>query len=344
MRKIQRENIKKILLIRRDNIGDLICTTPAIHALRESYPDAMLGVLVNSYNAHAVINNPDIDKIHIYEKFKHVYSKGRYNVWSSNARVLFDIRNECYDVAIGCSNKYSSRLARYAFLTGARYRIGYLPAGKKSVYYNLPLIEASEPVHEVISVFRLLASFGIEVEPSKLVLMPSKITQEKVITLLQSSNFSTDKLVAVHISSRKPNNKWPKEKFAELINKLVNNDNAAVMLLWAPGSKDNPYHPGDDEDAEWIRKAVNAKIFSYHTERLDELIAALSIARLVICCDGGAMHITAALGKPILTIWGSTDKRRWAPWKVDNIILQKGKTADEITAEEVMAAFEKLWR
>lgn len=54
----------KILFIRRDNIGDLICTTPAIHTVRKEYPDAKIGILVNSYNADAIINNPDIDEIY----------------------------------------------------------------------------------------------------------------------------------------------------------------------------------------------------------------------------------------------------------------------------------------
>ena len=115
------------------------------------------------------------------------------------------------------------------------------------------------------------------------------------------------------------------------------------LILWAPGSSKNPFHPGDDEKAEAIAGKMRGAVL-YKTRRLGELIAAISVCGLVICCDGGAMHIAAALGKPILTVWGSTDKRRWSPWQVDNIILQKGKRADEVTAGEALSAFEKLWK
>jgi len=69
-------DIKKILLIRRDNIDDIVCTTPAIHAVRGKYPDAKIGVLINTYNADAVTNNPDIDEVYVYERVK---------VWRRNA-------------------------------------------------------------------------------------------------------------------------------------------------------------------------------------------------------------------------------------------------------------------
>src|SRR5574340_622296 len=151
----------KILFIRRDNIGDLVCTTPSIHAVREKYPDAKIGILVNTYNADAVSNNPDMDEVYIYEKAKHVPDKSKLSVWLNNLRVLQKIRKERYDVAIGCG-AYSPRLARYTMLTGAKTRIGYIKKGmKKSKFYNLPLYEPEKTLHEVEKTFNLLTPFGI---------------------------------------------------------------------------------------------------------------------------------------------------------------------------------------
>ncbi|MDA8339574.1 MAG: hypothetical protein M0Z70_09780, partial [Nitrospiraceae bacterium] len=82
---------------------------------------------------------------------------------------------------------------------------------------------------------------------------------------------------------------------------------------------------------------------AYKTTQLKELIAALSLADIVVCCDGGAMHIAAALGKPIVTIWGSTDPNRWKPWGVRHVILQgESKRAENISAQAVLDAVEKL--
>ncbi len=343
MNGIKIESVKKILLIRRDNIGDLICTTPAIAALRKNFSEAKVGILVNSYNADAIANNPDIDEIYVYEKAKHIEDKNRFSVWLKNLKLLSKIRKEKYDIAVGCGYKYSPRLARYTFLTGAKKRIGYAPSNK-SFYYNIPVNEPSEPIHEVAAAFKLLEPLGITGEPSKLVLMPSINEKEKVLKHIEMEGFNCDNIAAIHISSRKENNRWPIEKFIRLGNEMIKKYTVTPLILWAPGSSDNPYHPGDDEKALKIANGLVSKPILYKTTRLKELIAAVSVCRLVVCCDGGAMHIAAALGKPIVTIWGSTDKRRWSPWKVKNIILQKGMNADEIYVGEALPAFETLWK
>ena len=65
------ESAPKILIVRRDNIGDLVCTTPLIAALRRRFPDGWLGALVNSYNAPVLDGNPDLDAVFVYTKAKH---------------------------------------------------------------------------------------------------------------------------------------------------------------------------------------------------------------------------------------------------------------------------------
>ncbi|MCX7724740.1 MAG: glycosyltransferase family 9 protein, partial [Thermodesulfovibrio sp.] len=340
--------------IRRDNIGDLICTTPAIHAVRQAYPRAKIGILVNTYNAEAIMNNSDIDEIYIYEKAKHVPEKNKLSVWLNNLKVLMKIRKEKYDVALACGS-YSPRLARYTYMTGAKMRIGYLPENiQKSIFYNLYLKEPKKPMHEVERVFRLLSFIGIEGKPDKMKIYPSSEKIQKVRQLLINSRFSVksqnDKisqnniiLIAFHISSRKPENRWAPEKFVRLASLILKKyHNVSIMLLWSPGSEKNPYHPGDDEKAEYIIKAV-PNIIPVRTVHLSELIAALSLANLVVCLDGGAMHIAAALGKPIVTIWGSTDPSRWKPWGVKHIIVQHNKKNTEyIDVELVWQAIEKM--
>ena len=64
--------LQQILVIRRDNIGDLVCTTPLLTALRRQYPQAWIGVLANSYNAPVLQGNPDLDAVFCYRKLKHV--------------------------------------------------------------------------------------------------------------------------------------------------------------------------------------------------------------------------------------------------------------------------------
>jgi len=349
--------IDKILFIRRDNIGDLICTTPAIHAVRQKYPHAKIGILVNSYNAEVVKNNPDIDEIYIYEKAKHVPEKNKILVWWNNFKLLMKIRKEKYDVAIACGS-YSPRLARYTYMTGAVVRIGYLPKSiKKSTSYNMPLHEPEKPMHEVERVFNLLSPFGIDGIPDKLRVFPTQTEIQKVKELLNDRGFfaaahnnpenpqndnKNKFLIAFHISSRKPENRWSADNFIKLAKLITNKYNAKILLLWSPGSEKNPYHPGDDEKAEFILKSF-PQLIPYKTKSLSELIAAMTLVDFVVCLDGGAMHIAAALDKPIVTVWGSTDQSRWKPWGVKHIILQdETKKADSIKPEQVFDAVEKF--
>ena len=59
-------------MVRRDNIGDLVCTTPLLAALRRAWPQAWIGALVNSYNAAVLDRNPDLDEVLVYTKLKHL--------------------------------------------------------------------------------------------------------------------------------------------------------------------------------------------------------------------------------------------------------------------------------
>ena len=79
------------------------------------------------------------------------------------------------------------------------------------------------------------------------------------------------------------------------------------------------------------------------TQQLEELISGLSLCDSVICSDGGAMHLAAGLGKPILCFFGKSDSARWHPWGVPHLVLQKPSlNVADISVAEALADFEKL--
>lgn len=335
--------IKSVIFIRRDNIGDLVCTTPAIRAVRLAFPDARIGALVNSYNADVIRGNQDINEVFVYEKWKHAGGKTRPRVWFENWKELRRVRAAAFDAAVGCSYAWSARVAKLTASTGAQIRVGVAPAQPACASYTCAVPEAPAPIHEVEAVMRLVEPFGIHGTPPPLVVHPDPAEVKGILRRLGEAGMcGGDRLVALHISSRREQNRWPKEAFA-MLGDLLQTDGARVVLLWSPGAADNPLHPGDDAAAQWIASTMKTPPLSVSTGRLGELMAALSLVDSVVCCDGGAMHIAAGLAKPIVAIWGSTDERRWRPWGVPHIIVKNDNNAGATGIAQVYAACKKLF-
>ena len=336
-----------ILVIRRDNIGDLVCTTPLIHALRKHFPKARLSVLVNSYNRPVVENNPDIDVIYAYMKAKHREpGQSVLGVLWKRLQLMRELRRQRFDYAIIAGAHFLPRGMRLARAIKPKHIVGFTEPGKRGIEHIDTGVTYTQPkpLHEAEDVFRLLAPLGISGEPPAMRLFPAAAAVASAQSALRAKHLALDNLIGVHISARKPLNRWPAENFADLIRRLHQAHGADFMLFWSPGSVANPRHPGDDEKAQQIMDAVkDIPVLAYPTDSLDQLIAGLAQCRAVVCSDGGAMHIAAALGKPILCFFGKSDKTRWYPWKAPHVLLQPPSlNVADIGVDEASRAFDQL--
>ena len=290
----------RILIIRRDNIGDLACTTPLIAALRARLPRAWLAALVTTYNAEVLARNPALDEIFVYEKLKH-RSAGLISHLRTRLGQLSRLRHQQLDcVLVPAPSPQSLRLAQ-------RLKPGQVIAAPTTF---------PAAMHEVERTFAMGGSLGLSGVPGPLRVF---VDGEKAFELEQ--RIGAGPFTAVHISARRPAQRWPLERYAALAAHL--SKQGRVMLLWAPGSRENPRHPGDDEAARQIvDRAGNPAVIPLATPDLKTLIAALSLARSVVCPDGGAMHLAAALGKPVVALFGDSPVNRWRPWGVPHRVLR----------------------
>jgi ADP-heptose:LPS heptosyltransferase len=151
--------------------------------------------------------------------------------------------------------------------------------------------------------------------------------------------------IGIHISARKPSQRWPAERFAETIKAIASLGPVRFILLWSPGTENNPLHPGDDAKAREVmaRVGASATVIPSPTQTLAELIAALAECDAMICADGGAMHIGAGLGLPIVCLFGNSGATHWRPWGVHYRLLQKPSLdVADIGVDEVVSAFASL--
>ena len=332
----------KILVIRRDNIGDLVCTTPLIGALRRRFPRAHIAALVNTYNRQVLEGHPDLDAVYAYAKAKHrLPGQSRASVYWDKFVLMRKLRAQRFDYVLLASSHPGASALRLARWISPAHIAGYAePTGL--VDLALPH-DAAGAMHEVEDVFRLAQLFGIEGAPGKLSMAVDAAARSRASAALGVRS-SERKLVALHISARKPSQRWPAERYAELM--LALGGAFDFLLLWSPGATDHPQHPGDDAKAQVIMQmAGKLPLVAYPTHELKDLAAALSLAEYVICSDGGAMHIAAALGKPILCFFGDSDATRWHPWSVPYRLLQPDSrdTAD-ISPAVALQAFLELQR
>ena len=313
----------RILILRRDNIGDLACTTPLIDAIRARLPRAWLGALVTTYNAEVLARNPALDAVIAYEKLKH-RSGGLVAHLSRRLGQMAQLRREKPDlVLVPAPAPQSLKLAR-----------SLRPGRVVAAPLNFPA-----GMHEVERCFGLGASLGVAGKPGPLRIFADRAKAEELRRRVGEGPW-----VAVHISARRPAQQWPLERYAALVREIAARER--VILLWAPGSRDNPRHPGDDEAAARILREASADaVVPVETPDLATLIAALSIAERVICPDGGAMHLAAGLGKPVVALFGDSPVARWRPWGVPHCVVrpESGNLAD-LPLQAVADAYLELRR
>lgn len=341
---------KKILVIRRDNIGDLVCTTPAFAALRTLYPDAEIGALVNSYNAEVLRGNPSIDRVFVYQKLKHAGNlASRFKALTQRLKLIAQLRRWGPDFTILAKASHDRHGLNFARQIGAKNIIGYVP-DDLSQAKGLPDIRLATlefaAVHEVEAVNGLLKPLDISDALGPLQVFPDL----NAVATIEQGIANAPRRIALHISAREPERRWGIDNFIALTKHILQaQPDTQILLFWSPGKADDPHHPGDDAAAARLIKAVQSdRLIPMPTQSLSELIASLSLCDLFIGTDGGAMHLAVGLNKKILALFeNKPDKlNHWYPWRVESQVVHSVDVAkpdiDQITLGQVQEALDRL--
>ena len=343
----------RFLLIQRDNIGDLVLSTPFIRVLRERYPDARIDVLANSYNAPVLDRNPHVNAIFTYTKWKH-HSPGQTLLrhYLDSGRLWRALRNANYNVAVLLNRSFSRHALRLALTSGARSVAGFtdghgflerridLPVPIATIDHQHMVQRAAALLQAIDPGTRERAAANAELPPCELFPDPAlqaRLTQE----LTAAGILPRPRVVAVQISARKLDQRWPAERFVELIHALHAKVQCAVLLFWSPGAATNVFHPGDDAKAQFILDRCHGlPVYGVRAHTLGETVAGFSLTRLMISSDGGAMHVAAGLQLPIVGMFGATVLDLWHPWRTRYVALRPPSldVADVPVADTLAAA------
>jgi ADP-heptose:LPS heptosyltransferase len=315
----------RILVVRRDNIGDLVCTLPVFEGIRQHYPDAHIGALVNSYNAPLLERNPYVDRVHIYTKSKHRPDAGLRALVRDRLRLVAGLRKESYQVVLHAGSRPRSEMRALTRLAGISEQV----VGQ----------DEDRSLHEVDRVYGLLRALDIPGPPPAPRLVLARQAIVDVREALTKSGY--EQAIGLHISAREDENRWPLENFETLIRSSTKRG-YRFLVFWSPGDVSRAEHPGDDARArELLDRCRELPVLGHPTSDLLGLAAGLAAVRVLVGSDGGHVHIAAAVGTPVIGLYCEHKVNHWRPRGAGHVVLQ-GKRVDAISPDAVLAILDRI--
>ena len=301
----QKIHARRILVIRLDLIGDLVLSMTIVRTLKRSYPEAEIDLLALPASAQVVMYDPDLNEIITYDPNVWRRPKALFQAknWRNSYNLLRLLRARHYDIAVSAFGNWAGIITA---LSGAKRRVGF---GSES-YPGLMTDNVrgrhwrpGDHKHEVDYCLELAKAAGATIGPADRIprLYVDQQAQQQLQHLLAQTGINPVKpLIACHLSSNNGQSKrWPTPYWATLIDKLIRDLDAQVILTGATG--DLPL-------IESVTRCMQQHAINLAGKTsLPQLVALLQKANLVISGDSGPMHIAAAVRTPLIAIHGPTD-------------------------------------
>ncbi len=304
----------RILVIKLRYLGDVLLTTPVFDTLRSRYPDAFIAAVVNRGTEDMLTKNPAIDKILTIERDSRLLTD-----FQKQFQLIKEIRNLHFDIALELT--HSDRAAVLAWLSGARRRFAYRPRKEKRLHLKLlltDLIPVSKNLHVIEKHLEMARALGCSFLPTKPMLYWSPQDQSACEDILKSNGVSGNlPYVVVHPTSTAIHKVWTAEGYAALCDYLTEKKAIRTILICGKDEEEFRLNRKICDLAKCPPLDLGGKL------SLKQTAALLSKALLFIGIDSGPMHMAAAVGTPVLAIFGPSRPWRWGPWGEGQVIVQK---------------------
>ena len=303
------------IVIRATNwVGDAIMALPALHAVRTRYPDAQIAIVARPYVADIYRGQGISDELIAYDP------KGEHRGWTGRERLARELRASRFDVALLLQNAFDA--AWMAWRAGVPQRIGYARDGRSLLLTRaIPVPKQGQiPAHEKFYYLELLHRAGwiesLPDEPHITLEVTSAARQRAAQTLLEAGARPGVLRIALGAGASYGSAKcWPPDRFAIALNEILSQTDADVVLFGTPAEAAVASAIANDLCRPPIDLTGKTPIA--------ELPALLSQCHLFLGNDSGAMHVAAAVGLPIVAVFGPTDPNGTAPVTPRATIVQQ---------------------
>lgn len=303
------------ILIRATNwVGDAIMALPALRVIRNKFPDAHISIVARPYVADLYRDQRICDELIAYDP------KGEHRGWRGRELLAKELRAKRFDVAFLLQNAFDA--AWLAWRAAVPVRIGYARDGRSLLLTKAITVpkQGQIPPHERFYYLELLRRTGwIDTlqDVSHIALhVPGPARHRALQTLLEAGVRPNALRIAVGAGASYGSAKcWPPERFAEALNDFLSHTDADVILFGTA-----------------VETAVSCSIASELQRApidltgktsIAELPGLLSQCHLFLGNDSGAMHVAAAVGLPVVAVFGPTDSDGTAPVTPRSSIVQQ---------------------
>jgi heptosyltransferase-3 len=299
----------KILLCKLNHLGDTLLLSSTLRHLRAVCPEARLEVLVRRGCEAALEGNPDVDAIWTVPG-PEGSRRGFVESWKDFVRTFRGVAFQRYDWAFDLTN--SDRSKFWIVLSMARNRVintAYLKPSLKHWLFNRRIVFDWAHHHQVQRDYRTVSEFF----PG-----PEKAPELRYIPAADMPAAFSDlpKTYAVfHPVSRWSFKEWPQENWSILADRVRGELGWEVIFSSGPGSK-------EQEKVEFILKGCRLKHRSTQGAlRIPETARLIADARVFVGVDTFAMHLAAAVGTPVVALFGPSSEISWGPWRCPSRVI-----------------------
>jgi heptosyltransferase-3 len=303
----------RILIVKRDKLGDMLLTTPLIAHLRAALPKAQVCVLASDYCGWVVRGSQHIARLWTYPRLNLrslLKPSDLVRFW----RVFRDVREMRFDVAIAAGGEYSPRAVGKALAARAVRTISYAPPDHGFGPRLTDVMPPSHAGHEVDRVLALATPLGVP-PPAAAPLpeyRPPHESQASAGSWLAQRGLIEGQFVVLGLGARRAARQPSIEQILAWSARWWQEHRLQTVLTWTPG-KGSRLYPGDDELAKPVLAARRSDIHPFRGVLLD-LLAVIWRARASVFPDSGLMHFAAASPGGVLGLFSAPKgPAQWGP-------------------------------
>lgn len=305
-----------LLCVRLDALGDVLMTTPAIRALKQSRPLRRVTLLTSPAGAEAASLVPEVDEVLVYEApwmkatAPRVDSTPEYQMADRLRRAQFDAA-----VIFTVYSQNPLPAAFLCYLANSPLRLAHCHENPYQLLTHW--VRDPEPAsvvrHEVQRQLDLVATVGCQTADRRMLIRFPFSAHERAVGLLRELGVDRRRpWVVVHPGASAPSRRYPAEGFAEATRRLVVDHEWQVVFTGSDAER---------ELIEHIRKGMGVPSHTLAGRLLlAELAALLALAPLLIANNTGPVHLAAAVGTPVVDLYALTNPQH-TPWHVRHRVL-----------------------